>query len=599
LNAHANAGGANNGRTFNLMPDKDSKQWKIMNAFWARVGNDASNPAASSNADVQAAAAIVTAMQIKALPQSECPYADARYCIPAPGLTYKDVLGATCMPTLNAESEAAANAANEGSFIDDAIKDMGNATDCIIITLFLALIIGFVFMVVLRFAVGVMVWGSIFAVMALFAGVALFMMLSANKCANGEVVEGCPLETTQGYAEPEGTRDMYTYGAYFFFGVAAIYLLFILCMCKRIKLGIAINKVAATFIGHHKGIIFAPVVQVLIVATWWLFWLVAAAYILSTIKTASAPSDSYTYEIAYGTDVTPGECTQGAPAGGVWKDIVTNADCAQPAANNVHPSTLKCWRCWLPRVTLDNRFWYALFSYLWNNALIVALGQMIVAGSVGVWYFTDNAKKGQTSAIRPAVRNAVRYHFGSAAFGAFILAVVQLLKWYCYFLQKQAESAKNKVMEQIAKVVKYCLACLERCIKFLNKNAYIQIALLGKNFCVSAWNAFMLIVRNMGRIAALAGIGAIVGAIGMVFITVGTGVLGYFILVALHPDDLKAPAFITFLFFVIGYIIAKMFMTVFALAVDSALQCFILDEEINGKEGEKNNTPKQLQAFLS
>ena len=39
LNAHANAGGANNGRTYQLKPDKDSKQYKIMNAFWARVGN--------------------------------------------------------------------------------------------------------------------------------------------------------------------------------------------------------------------------------------------------------------------------------------------------------------------------------------------------------------------------------------------------------------------------------------------------------------------------------------------------------------------------------------------------------------------------------
>lgn len=53
-----------------------------------------------------------------------------------------------------------------------------------------------------------------------------------------------------------------------------------------------------------------------------------------------------------------------------------------------------------------------------------------------------------------------------------------------------------------------CLvACFERCIEYLNKNAYIQIALTGKSFCPAAKEAFETIWANSGRYGLVAGIG--------------------------------------------------------------------------------------------
>jgi hypothetical protein len=37
--------------------------------------------------------------------------------------------------------------------------------------------------------------------------------------------------------------------------------------------------------------------------------------------------------------------------------------------------------------------------------------------------------------------------------------------------------------------VKCCLWCCEKCLKFLNRNAYIEIAIYGKSFCRSAGDA--------------------------------------------------------------------------------------------------------------
>jgi len=58
------------------------------------------------------------------------------------------------------------------------------------------------------------------------------------------------------------------------------------------------------------------------------------------------------------------------------------------------------------------------------------------------------------------------------------------------------------------------MACFERFIKFLNKNAYIQIALTGKNFCMAAKDAFWLIIRNPGKFG-------LVSTLGGIFILIG------------------------------------------------------------------------------
>jgi choline transporter-like protein 2/4/5 len=49
---------------------------------------------------------------------------------------------------------------------------------------------------------------------------------------------------------------------------------------------------------------------------------------------------------------------------------------------------------------------------------------------------------------------------------------------------------KNVVFEYVINCVRCCLACVERIVQFINKMAYIQIALRGKNFCMAAKDGF-------------------------------------------------------------------------------------------------------------
>jgi hypothetical protein len=197
--------------------------------------------------------------------------------------------------------------------------------------------------------------------------------------------------------------------------------------------------------------------------------------------------------------------------------------------------------------------------------------------------------------VKAATRISFRYHLGSLAFGAFILAVVQFIKYMAMYLEQQAKAQKNKVMVILMKALQCCLWCIEKCVKFMNKNAYIQVAILGKGFCRSAKNAFWLIARNFARFGVVATLGSIIHFLGFVFIMAFTVLLGYFILQGLHPD--VYPACPMVLYIVISYLSAKLYMNVFGIAVDTMLQCFLATEEMGG-EGSADFVPGPMKSFV-
>lgn len=405
-------------------------------------------------------------------------------------------------------------------------------------------------------------------------------------------------ECPQGYEiESEDMRKFLEIFAFVLWGFALIYVLVIVCMCRQILLAIAINKAAAVFVATTPSILFVPMLQVCVGVVWCLAWAASFAFLLSQVGEGSVPTEYYaTWAEAYGTwgngtspDVE-GKCTGAWINGFVWKyagNLEVNGDPCSGDKGDISGITPKCFACYPPRFTLDWRVVVSFFSFLWTNAFLIALGQLIIAVAVAVWFFTPREEKRPTNCsaqyTRRGVWYAFRYHLGSLAFGSFIVAVVQLIRYMLMYLERQAKAAKNMAMVWVARATQCCLWCLEKCIRYLNKNAYIQIALLGKGFCVSAQAAFYLIFRNMARFGAVAFLGSVIHNVGFIFIMAATGVAGYFILKALHPDVTPVVPLIIYIF--LAYIVAKLYMNVFRLAVDTMLHCFIATEEMGGDGG--------------
>jgi len=161
------------------------------------------------------------------------------------------------------------------------------------------------------------------------------------------------------------------------------------------------------------------------------------------------------------------------------------------------------------------------------------------------------------------------------------------------YFEKQAMAQKNRLCALILRVTQCIIYCFERFLKFLNKNAYIQVAIRGTPFCTSAKKAFKIILANMIRFGTVAILGYVIHVIGYVFIMAATLVSGYFLLEFMHPEI--SPTVPMIAYACISYVVGRLYMNVFGLAVDTCLQCVIFAEE---KCPDGEFVPKSLRKLL-
>lgn len=606
----------------------------------------------------------------KAYDRKHCPY-PSKFCAPMSTMAEVNIatLQSYCVPTIDSGLDMASAAGGvegmipsnftanaEGSF-NDALADVVIAWWTFILMGVLSLIIGIVYLVLMRMVIKILVWTSLFLVAVILAGGALLVYLKTQQCAGasftdtaismGEGVLNATVDAASdalagnltnssadnaaalfdqqcpeaGYAIPSEVQRYAMQGFSIIMGcILALYIVCICCNMKRIKLAIALNQVAAKFVGQQPATLLIPPLQIVTVFLYLAIWMVLTMYIVSYVPPGTDPEMDFTYREAYGISTglagslagtnQAGQCayTTGPDPYLVVTDDVCAADgvsdCfsqtswSDPAEDGTITPNFKCLvSAWV----LDLRFWFALFSILWVNAFTIALGQCTIAGAVGAWYFLPNDQKSSLGlkggTVWKGLWNSLVYHLGSLALGSFIIACIQLVKYYLMYLAKQADKQHNDVMKYVFKCLGYIVYCVEKCMKFLNKNAYIQIALRGKKFCAAAKDAFFLIFRNALRIAAAGLIAPVIHFFGFIFIFFATIFLGYMIVTNVFKDELSSPFGICFFYAIEGYVCGKLVMNVFGLAVDTTLQCFVADEEINGTVGPY--TPPELTQFLS
>ena len=73
------------------------------------------------------------------------------------------------------------------------------------------------------------------------------------------------------------------------------------------------------------------------------------------------------------------------------------------------------------------------------------------------------------------------YHTGTLAFGAFIIALIQIIRIGLEYLDSKLKGADNEIAKFFLKCLKCCFYCLEKFMKMINKNAYIMVSYLSRN----------------------------------------------------------------------------------------------------------------------
>lgn len=189
------------------------------------------------------------------------------------------------------------------------------------------------------------------------------------------------------------------------------------------------------------------------------------------------------------------------------------------------------------------------------------------------------------------------YHLGSVSFGAFLIALITFIRIIFEYMAKKHEAIAGKdnvVVKAITCCMRCVLWCLDKYVKFITKNAFIQIAINSMNFCGAAWESFYLVIRHAGRFGSA-------GMIGFIMMLLGKGVIMgasawiTFLLTKYQFKEVQQP-FIPALFVgLFSYLVGSLFLSIFSFSCTAILHCFITDEDRGGR---KDRTPESLQKFI-
>jgi len=130
--------------------------------------------------------------------------------------------------------------------------------------LLISAVLSLIYLYALRLIVKPLLYISFLLIMVLLVAGGVYLFISSDD-----------------YPEGDSTRDYMKYGSYVVFGLAALYLIILLCCCSRIKLGIGIMEAASDFSRNVSSVFFIPIVFFLFTLVWGAFWCVSAVYVYS------------------------------------------------------------------------------------------------------------------------------------------------------------------------------------------------------------------------------------------------------------------------------------------------------------------------------
>lgn len=108
-------------------------------------------------------------------------------------------------------------------------------------------------------------------------------------------------------------------------------------------------------------------------------------------------------------------------------------------------------------------FAYHLFGLLWTNQFINGFGYLVIAHSVGQYYWTRGLRADMTTfPVLTGIWVAARYHMGSIAFGAFIIAVIQFIRLLLEYIDR-----KTKKMQKGNPAARWVMCCLRYCLWYV------------------------------------------------------------------------------------------------------------------------------------
>eukprot|EP01029_Cantina_marsupialis_P022930 TRINITY_DN5644_c0_g1_i1.p1 TRINITY_DN5644_c0_g1~~TRINITY_DN5644_c0_g1_i1.p1 ORF type:complete len:786 (-),score=258.57 TRINITY_DN5644_c0_g1_i1:291-2648(-) len=472
-----------------------------------------------------------------------------------------------------------------GHYIGDLINTWGVI---VFNGLILALIVGFVYILLVRRFSGFMVWTTIWCCQLMLIGLTVFCYVKAgiievqdyDEEYSEAIEEGGELEMLPNVLHTSENADMFKYCAYGLTACSLLLFVLILALRNKIRMAIIIIKEAAECLQRIPMLVLYPITTVFFIACLYVYFVVTSLFIFSAGEITLQDMKG-TIDEVYANP----ELNQNLPP---EDEMITSFNSYE--RNDINKYMLM----------------YNFFGLLWTTQLIQAIGLTTIAGAVYSFYW--NRDSIPRVPVIASLYRALRYHLGSLCFGSLLIAIIQFVRAVLTYIEKKTRGGDGQplALKSAFKIIRCCLWCLEKVLKFINKNAYIVIAIDGSSFCGAVKEAMSLIMSNIVQMALVNALSETIMFLGKIFITCACGLGAYFVIKqdAEYEDGGEYEVSSTWLPVLVtmflAYFVACGFFYVYDMTVDTILLCYCKDRKLNfDRCGKLASCSKRMQKFMT
>ena len=442
---------------------------------------------------------------------------------------------------------------NSLSKVAVAIGDLYNSVGIIALCVFISLVLSFVWLCILRCCTKVFVWISVLLSFAALILLTILCFKQSRKSTSTKIIEGITL----GVYSEELNQKVFKVMFIILVILDVIFALIFVFMIPRIVYSIKVIKCVSEMFFSVASLFFFPIFQYIILFIWWIYVIGVATVLFG--------------------------------AGTLKRDFVK----LDPSDSNTMTDAIKMEY----DKVIQGFSIYHFIGFLWVSFFISALGEMTIAGVVAQYYFASDDDRNDMPrfiCLRSFLRS-LRFHAGSLALGSLIITVCRLIRLILEFIDEKTKNSQNTVVKCFIKCCKCCCYCLEKFLKYLNRNGYIMTAMHGYSFFKGCVSAFNLLLRNAARATAINWVGDFTLFLGRIVVSAITTMIA--ILIFRSKDNITFYIVPALCIFVMSWIASGVFTGVFEISIDSMFMCFLEDEERNDGHGKRR--PQELQDFLN
>jgi len=465
-----------------------------------------------------------------------------------------------------------------------------------------ATVFAFIWIILMRFLTGPMVYTSILAV---FVGLGSALGYCAYR-----------LHIVWQSTDPETHRNIFqlnwtpqiaddflkqrdTWIA--FTSILGIIFLIVVCLFiflwQRIRIAIELIKQGSKAVAHMFSSLFFPIIPFLLQLVVVAWFMVVALFLSSWGITEHRIALTFNNNTDVNFTGLPATCNQAQckkdnGTGELFKiGDICDPGPAPDAFNETCGSVCPAAECQFVKYTENADYsWMQfinIFGLLWGTFFFTAFGELVLAGVFAEWYWAPDKSRMPGCVLGSALWNATFYHLGTVAFGSLVIAIIRMIRLVLEYVEKKCKKFNNDLTNCLLKCCQCCLWCLEKFMRFINRNAYIMCAIKSTNFCSSAKDAFSLLMRNLARVVVLDSVVDFLLFLGKLVIVLATGAVSYLAFAGYFTGIVEEMPNLNYVwtpvaFIVVGsYCIASMFFKVYEMAVDTLFLCFLEDLERN------------------